>query len=496
MPLFDRYVAVDWSGANSPRTGRDSIWIAGAGRDGRAVDSINPPTRAAAMTEIGRRIAAARAKGERLLVGFDFVFGYPRGAARAIAGTADWRALWRYLADAVEDGDDNRSNRFEVAAEINRRIGAHFWGHPHGRSYGALAPTRAGISYQLIPERRMAEARQRSVQPVWKLTGAGSVGSQSLLGIARLARLIAEAPEIAVWPFDTDFERRLEAPVVLVEIYPSMFPLAGAVLPRDREQVEVVASTFAALDANEALAGFLAAPADLSDAERNLAVAEEGWIAGAGNPLPQAKTVDYVREPAEIYARSFATVRREARLGHLPPSLHAAAVRMIHACGMVDLAADIVGDDTIGQAVNAALASGATVLCDCEMVAAGIIRRALPAETRILVPLTDIGVEAARAAGTTRSALAVDAWRDQLAGAVVVIGNAPTALFRLLELLAEGAPRPAAIIAAPVGFVGAAESKALLAEGAHGVPFVTVRGRRGGSAIASAAFNALAGARA
>jgi len=155
--------------------------------------------------------------------------------------------------------------------------------------------------------------------------------------------------------------------------------------------------------------------------------------------------------------------------------------------------ADICGDPDIGPALRTALAAGAPVLCDCRMVAAGIITRRLPAGTELVVTLDDDAVPAlAERLGTTRSAAAVELWRARLAGAVVVIGNAPTALFHLLDGLATGWPRPAAIVAAPVGFVGAAESKALLATGGHGVPFLTVRGRRGGSAITSAAFNGLA----
>ena len=200
----------------------------------------------------------------------------------------------------------------------------------------------------------------------------------------------------------------------------------------------------------------------------------------------------YLRDPAVIYARSFATIRAEADLAHLPEPLHDVAIRMIHACGMVDLVHDITGDAKLPDAVRAALAAGAPILCDCEMVRSGIIRRSLPAATELVMTLNAPGVpDLARQLGTTRSAAAVELWRDRLEGAVVVIGNAPTALFHLLELVASGGPVPAAIIATPVGFVGAAESKALLAGGGFSMPFVTVRGRRGGSAIASAAFNAV-----
>jgi precorrin-8X/cobalt-precorrin-8 methylmutase len=206
--------------------------------------------------------------------------------------------------------------------------------------------------------------------------------------------------------------------------------------------------------------------------------------------------IAYLRDPEAIYAESFATVRAEADLSHLPLALHDVAIRMIHACGMPELAADIVAGGDVVTAGRHALGMGADILCDCEMVRAGIIAKNLRGN-ELVVTLNAPEVAAlAKSLGTTRSAAAVELWRDRLDGAVVVIGNAPTALFHLLELLDADARKPAAIIAAPVGFVGATESKELLADGRHGVPFLTVRGRRGGSAIASAAFNAIAGMRA
>ncbi len=202
--------------------------------------------------------------------------------------------------------------------------------------------------------------------------------------------------------------------------------------------------------------------------------------------------IDYIRDGAEIYRRSFATIRAEADLGGLDPIVARTAVRIIHACGMVDLVADIVASDGFGEAANSALRAGAPVLCDTQMVAAGITRSRLPAANEVVCTLEDPRVPALAAKlATTRTAAAIELWRERLAGSLVVVGNAPTALFRLLELLAGGAPRPAAVIGVPVGFVGAAESKESLAAGADGVEYLIVRGRRGGSAIAAAAVNAL-----
>ena len=201
----------------------------------------------------------------------------------------------------------------------------------------------------------------------------------------------------------------------------------------------------------------------------------------------------YEKVPSEIYAQSFATVRKEARLERFGAGMEAVAIRLIHACGMVEVADRLAFSDGACQAGRAALEAGAPVLCDCEMVGAGIIRRYLPAGNDVLVTLNDLSVPAlAKEIGNTRSAAAVELWRDRIEGAVVVIGNAPTALFHLLELLDGGWPKPAVILGFPVGFVGAAESKAELAANPRGCEFIALRGRRGGSAMASAAVNALA----
>ena len=201
----------------------------------------------------------------------------------------------------------------------------------------------------------------------------------------------------------------------------------------------------------------------------------------------------YIKDPSAIYAESFATVRREARLDRFPPGLQAMAIRLIHACGMVEVADRLAFSPLAYDAGRVALQGGAPILCDCEMVGAGIIRRYLPAENEVIVTLNDPSVPGLAAGiGNTRSAAAVELWADRLEGAVVAIGNAPTALFHLLELLDQGAPKPAVILGFPVGFVGAAESKAELAANPRGCDFVALKGRRGGSAIASAAVNALA----
>jgi len=201
----------------------------------------------------------------------------------------------------------------------------------------------------------------------------------------------------------------------------------------------------------------------------------------------------YLRDGAAIYARSFAIIRAEADLSGFSAEEADVAVRMIHACGQVEAARHIVFGHGTVAAARAALAAGAPILCDAEMVAHGITRARLPAQNEVLCALRDPRVPAlAEKLGTTRSAAALELWGQKLAGSVVAIGNAPTALFRLLELIDAGAPRPAAILGIPVGFVGAAESKEALAASPHGVPYLIVRGRLGGSAMTAAAVNALA----
>lgn len=305
MPIFDRYIAVDWSANNGPKTGKDSIWIGEATSAG-LVDSRNPATRSGAMADIEQTLLSARCRGERVMLGFDFVFGFPAGAAAAIAqaasppdtlstslpagedgrgGAAGWMQLWSTLQAQITDSDANFSNRFDVAEHINCATARRFWGHPHGRSYAHLHPTRARTDYTTIAERRAVEARIRGPQPVWKLTGVGSVGSQTLLGIPRLEALRRHpvlGRDIAVWPFETDFANSLTAPITLVEIYPSFFPLDVAAEPKDRAQVETCVLRYAALDAAGLLRTFLSAPADITPADREAAIAEEGWIAGVG----------------------------------------------------------------------------------------------------------------------------------------------------------------------------------------------------------------------
>ncbi|MFD7909795.1 precorrin-8X methylmutase [Streptomyces sp. NPDC059752] len=204
---------------------------------------------------------------------------------------------------------------------------------------------------------------------------------------------------------------------------------------------------------------------------------------------------EYEKDGAAIYRQSFATIRAEADLSGLPDTVAQVAVRMIHACGMTDLPHDLGYTPEVVLRARAALEAGAPILCDVQMVASGVTRKRLPADNDVICTLSDPAVpELAAKMGTTRSAAALEVWRDRglLEGSVIAVGNAPTALFRLLEMIEEGAPRPAAVIGVPVGFIGAAESKDALAAHPSGLDHLIVRGRRGGSAMAAAAVNAIA----
>ena len=498
--LFDSYLVVDWSANGTPKTGADSLWFCLV-RDGMAPLTENPATRHAAMVRLREIFAAEIQAGRRLLAGFDFPFGYPQGFGAALGG--DWRTVWATLAGALADTPDNGNDRFDAAARLNAMFPGTgpFWGNGLKRDIDGLPRTRpTGYGNDLPSLNRHAEDHAKTAQEVWKLSGAGSVGGQALTGIAALERLRRDI-DVAVWPFQTLGEGTLP---VLAEVYPSLVPVpAMADRPKDAVQVEVTARAFALLDSAGQLAPMLAAPADLPVAVRQ----HEATILGLGHTDILAAAVaqaasdmaaprrmrPYLKDPAAIYAESFATVRREARLDRFPPDLQPLAIRVIHACGMVEVADRLAFSADLGAAAGWALASGAPILCDCEMVAAGIIRRNLPLGTQVITTLNDPATPGlATSLETTRSAAAVDLWKPHLAGAIVVIGNAPTALFHLLERLDQGWPKPAAILGFPVGFVGAAESKAELAANPRGCAFVALRGRRGGSAMASAAVNALA----
>jgi len=497
--LFDVYVAVDWSAAAKPRQGRDSIWIAVARGD--ALRFHNPPTRAVAEALVDRVLADATAAGERVIIGLDAVLGFPAGTAAAL-GVSDWRGVFRRIAAELGDDETNRNDRFHAAARLNAAMSAGegpFWFNALAEDIPGLPRERpTGWGVTLPPARRRVERDLPGAQEVWQMGGAGAVGGQSLTAIPVVERL-RQRHRLAVWPFEwPDAEGRH----VLAEIFPSalgVVPATGEV--KDRAQVRAVARAMAAADAGGELAAMLDAAPRTPEV-----VGEEGWILGqtpSGNALApcaaeghthgDAPRMRYLRDPAAIYRRSFEIVRAEARLDRFPPGMDQLAIRVIHACGMVEVADRLAFSPDAYESGARALAAGAPVLCDCRMVAAGIIRDRLPADNPVIQTLGDPEVpDLAAELGTTRSAAAVERWRPHIEGAVVAIGNAPTALFHLLERLDAGWPRPAVILGFPVGFVGAAESKAALARAPARAPFVTLRGRRGGSAMASAAVNALA----
>ncbi|QLF70614.1 cobalamin biosynthesis protein CbiG [Peteryoungia desertarenae] len=292
MPLFDRILIVDWSGAGQPVTGKNSLWACLARRegDGHAIEWIeNFSTRHVFMQRLNTVVASAVTRGERLLCGFDFAFGYPAGTAERLTGKSDWRTLWRRIASEIEDGPDNRNNRFEVASRWNATHFAgepRFWGRPHQHVYPDLSDRKPAAPQTAPLAFRKSELFAKGAKSIWQLSYNGSVGSQTLLGIARLSRFLDEShycDQVAVWPFETGFSASFEKPVVFAEIYPSLFPLAASDEVKDAVQVRTVAEAFSRFDADGRLSALLARPPMLSDEEVTASTTEEGWVLGIGH---------------------------------------------------------------------------------------------------------------------------------------------------------------------------------------------------------------------
>jgi precorrin-8X/cobalt-precorrin-8 methylmutase len=571
--MFDTFVMVDWSAASVPRTGRDSIWICWLGPDGERLE--NPPTRRDAAELLADRLAAAVAVRQRVLLGFDFPFGYPAGFAGRL-GLCDrpWRAVWDEIARLIEDDEHNRNNRFAVAAAFNERVSGGmfpFWGRP-ARLENAFLGARHHKRHDAdgLRERRLVDTWMVGAQPCWKLLGAGSVGGQVLTGIPVVRRLRDDprwADRARVWPCETGLGIGDEARVVFAEIWPSWWRARSELgPPNDRAQVRTVAAILAACDRSGKLASWFAPPVGAADARR--VIDEEAWTLGvtaprgatrlsksprvvaakepaiqsgvALNSSPRrkrgprtsdrnpsvpacARTTEkelegrkpqfrctlfrrgdgkkttrlvYLRDPDAIARRSRALIRAEADLTRLPRSLRWLALRLVQAAGDASVLEHLAWSRGAIAAGMRAMLAGAPILVDSTMVAAGIGRERLPAANTVLCTLNEPAVaRLAKAGGTTRSAAAVELWRPYLSGALVAVGNAPTALFRLLEMIDAEGRKPALVFGFPVGFVGAAEAKQALAGFGRGLAFVTLHGRRGGSPLAAAAVNALASLR-
>ena len=278
MTLFDGYAAVDWSANGRPKRGSDSIWLAVRGWGGFG-EPENPATRAAAVLRIEGLLQRATDAGRRLLLGFDFPFGYPAGTARMLTGRDGWEAVWARIAELVEEGPDNANNRFDAAAALNAAFPGEgpFWGNGLKRDIAGLPRRKpAGWGEKLPPNRRHAESMVRRAQEVWKLVGAGSVGGQALTGIAALEGL-RRRTGAAVWPFETLGEGRAH---VLAEIYPSLIEPAPGSEVKDARQVRAVAGALQRLDEAGSLARHLAAPRAMPDAVRE----EEATIFGMQDP--------------------------------------------------------------------------------------------------------------------------------------------------------------------------------------------------------------------
>jgi precorrin-8X/cobalt-precorrin-8 methylmutase len=548
--MFDTFVIVDWSAASQPKTGRDSIWICAVDRNGAERLVANPHTRHSAKNLLGELLSDAAARGERVLLGFDFPFGYPAGFAGRLGlnSAPPWRAVWDEIASCLKDAENNNNDRFTVAAEFNRRVSNGsfpFWGCPVRFTHEFLSPKHHyGHTADGLAEKRLIDCWMVGAQPCWKLAYTGSVGSQSLTGIpvVRALRDVSDwADRARIWPFETGLSLPEDARIVFAEVWPSWWRREirkdyGP--PNDRAQVRTVAGIFAAANRAGRLRDWFAGDPNLTTEQRHRVETEEAWTLGVTGPRqkaaltptptlrrvrgrgsrapetrprargredrragggrvgavaqPTAGKYEYLRDPAAIYQSSFATIRAEADLARFPPALRPLALRLAHAAGDVAILDDLAWSRGAVQSGRRALAAGAPILVDASMVAAGIIRDRLPAQNRVVCSLRNPKVsKIAAAQRTTRSAAAIELWRPHMKGAIVAIGNAPTALFRLLELLDEGAEPPALVLGFPVGFVGATEAKAALI-GLGGLPYIALKGRRGGSALAAAAVNALA----
>lgn len=287
MTLFDCYVAVDWSAANKATTGADSIWVSARWKEHGSNRSLieNIGTRSEATDYLRALLFEARRKGHRVLAGFDFAFGYPTGFAARLTGAPGWRGIWERFAEDISDGDDNQSNRFEVAATYNQELGVErFWGKPHQHKelYPALPATKPFAGGML--DKRYVETCVPSAKSVFQMAYNGAVGSQTMLGIARLESLRAEF-SAKIWPFETDFADQLpEGPApVFAEIYPTLAlpsPPEGEI--KDRAQVRAMTMLLDSADAQGKLGALLSPPPGCSEEDRTRMLNEEGSILGAG----------------------------------------------------------------------------------------------------------------------------------------------------------------------------------------------------------------------
>ncbi len=291
---FDRVLIIDWSANNSPKTGADSIWIADADRRRPEPRLLNPSTREEAMVAVRDVITEVLDKGERLFAGFDFAFGYPAGS-HALPGKGEWEPLWKWLGEHVCDDAQNASNRFEIGSRLNNRFGTAgpFWGHPwqHAGRYGNLGARRPDYEQLSVSETRHIDRMISGAQPVWKLAYTGSVGSQTLLGIARLQKLRESAlgDHIAIWPFETKFADDLSKSIIIAELYPSLFDIdrrSGEI--KDEAQVRTVAECF--LDAVQAgrFEDLLDGPRHQPRGVREQALTHEAWMAGFTDDVVRA----------------------------------------------------------------------------------------------------------------------------------------------------------------------------------------------------------------
>lgn len=299
MPLFDRYLIVDWSASATPKRGKDSIWLGYSNHQGLIDlgDEANPSTRKHAMDMVREISLDAIACNEKLFIGFDFGLGYPAGAARRMTGKACWKSVWHFMASKFNEEQGDAKKRFQVANDINRDCFdgmSQFWRYPNKSkvAYENLSFNKAGRGELPVRERRYCEQDIPRAKSNWELLNPGSVGSQTLLGMAALGRLISDETlhsNISVWPFDTCFTDIKFKQITLAEIYPSAFSLAYDDEPLDHAQVKTLANGFACLDMQDTFAELLKKPLSLKEEALEDVLREEGWIVGISNQFDVLK---------------------------------------------------------------------------------------------------------------------------------------------------------------------------------------------------------------
>lgn len=524
MAIFDSYIVIDWSAAATPKIGADSIWL-GIKTPSQPLTLYNPATRHQAMAIIKSHAQQAIATNTRLLIAIDIGLSYPIGFDRLMPpeyskNSPPWRILWDYFADNITDDEHNHNNRHDVLNNLNKIIAEHtgqgiFWGNNNKHHYTHFPNKK--IRRDDIAEYRFCETQCKKQgksrpQSQFQCSGIGAVGGQSALGLYHLAQLQRD-PEItdhiAIYPYEniTHLGGARQKNITLSETYLSLFHNnnfhANSTHDiKDARQCEDFLTHITALDQQGGLLPMMLAPLHfdtlhVAPPAQHQILHHEGWILGLDPQHRQSPTHQqhYIHTPQAIYDRSFNIIN--THIGNDDKLAHIIKQRMIHAIGDASIADDIIIDGDIIGTFQHLYDKDLKIFCDCQMLTHAIIKSTLPPHHRLICNIDDARTaHIAQQQNITKSMAQVELWRDadpknSLKDSIVVIGNAPTALFTLLEMIKQSPQHtPKAIIALPVGFVGAAEAKYALTLQSP-CPYITLLGARGGSAVAGAALNAI-----